>query len=463
MALSLFLSLPVLIYCSTIFVVEVSRHGARTPLTYFPWDTADGRWSPYPEGELTPEGMRQHYLLGYEFRNRYIINTRLLNETFYQPEINVYSTDVDRTLQSAVSQLLGLYPPGTGPNLRLPELEETAVPPIEVYNETEIIQELGQSALPNHTQVIPVHTDSLSREILLVASEDCPRYDYLMDLRNNATDVQELIEENASLLTTIATYFKVSASEAGNIFPGLVDNLRVNNWYGYTVPTEFQGNFFTQANSFANQLNQLTAYTPDLLARYAGSAFLSTLSYLLNNAQKEASDLRYQFYSAHDTTILNILSALQLPNGQQPPFASTLIFELIQDDANPTVYNVTLAYNDVLQTVGNCPSTSCPLETFLEFINARAFPNITASCMMNYDTVNWGSLTKPSTKSSSSDDDFFESLDWYWWVVISVGFVVVISAIIAVIVYCIKKNKKSSSTYERMDFINEKMDFKSPK
>ncbi|CAG9323783.1 unnamed protein product [Blepharisma stoltei] len=447
----LFLALPLLVSCSTIFVVEVSRHGARTPVSFQPWDN-DGRWSTYQPGELTPEGMRQHYLIGAELRNRYIVETQLLNETFYQPQINAYSTDVHRTLQSAESQMMGLYPPSTGPNLRVPQLEETAVPPIEVYNETEIIQELGQSALPNNTQVVPVHTDSSDREYLLLADDTCERYRYLVKLRKNSTDVLNLKSESAGIYQTIMAYFKVSLDEAESMFSDIVDSLRCNNWYGFTVPAVFGESFFTQANLLDDQLNQLVSYVPDLLSRYAGSDFLSNLSYLLNNAKNQANNLKFQFYSAHDDTLLNILSALQLGNLLQPTFASTLIFELIQDDNNAGIYNVTLTYNDVLQVVGNCPGTSCPLETFLEFINARAFPNITEACMMNYDNVNWGSLTKTDTKSSGSS-----GLEWYWWLIIAIGILACTCIAVLTAFYIIKKRKKSNkSAYGDLDFVESK-------
>lgn len=53
-------------------------------------------------------GKYQHYQLGKWLRQRY---SSLLNETYSENEIYVRSTDVDRTLASALSNLAGLYPP----------------------------------------------------------------------------------------------------------------------------------------------------------------------------------------------------------------------------------------------------------------------------------------------------------------------------------------------------------------
>lgn len=58
-------------------------------------------------GQLTTAGIEQQYRLGQFIRNRY---QSLLNETYERSQIFVRSTDVDRTLMSAQSNLAGLYP-----------------------------------------------------------------------------------------------------------------------------------------------------------------------------------------------------------------------------------------------------------------------------------------------------------------------------------------------------------------
>lgn len=65
-------------------------------------------------GELTAVGMRQHENLGRLLRNDYIDNLEFLSKDFQKGEIEVFTTDVNRTFESAISQLYGLYPLGTG-------------------------------------------------------------------------------------------------------------------------------------------------------------------------------------------------------------------------------------------------------------------------------------------------------------------------------------------------------------
>src|SRR5690606_38198749 len=102
-------------------VVEVFRHGARAPLnnTYDPNNLWNGQY-----GELTGVGQRMHYILGMALRKDY---PSLLNN--YNPStIYAQSTDVNRTIMSAYSQLYGIYN-GTGPGLAPDYNASLAAPP----------------------------------------------------------------------------------------------------------------------------------------------------------------------------------------------------------------------------------------------------------------------------------------------------------------------------------------------
>ena len=95
-----------------VFVLTHFRHGARAPQYYYDQenhlDYILEKWE--RPGELTAMGQRMHYLLGLRNRERYINNTHFLSEKFDPHEILIYSSQFNRTLLSAESQLHGLYP-----------------------------------------------------------------------------------------------------------------------------------------------------------------------------------------------------------------------------------------------------------------------------------------------------------------------------------------------------------------
>ena len=58
---------------------------------------------------MTPQGMRQRYLKGRHNRERYMVDYALLSPEYVPGEVYVQSTYKERTIQSAYSELMGLY------------------------------------------------------------------------------------------------------------------------------------------------------------------------------------------------------------------------------------------------------------------------------------------------------------------------------------------------------------------
>ena len=140
------------------------RHEVRAPDALDPNGTGKDmfgiKWK--SPGELTPIGKRMEYLLGLRNRQRYIIDQENFISEVYDPhEIAVYSSDQNRTLQSAVSHIQGFYPVflHNGEKLQ-PEQCDKAVPPLDISNVTEIEEQkdfLNDSALPYYMNIIPIH------------------------------------------------------------------------------------------------------------------------------------------------------------------------------------------------------------------------------------------------------------------------------------------------------------------
>lgn len=95
-------------------------------------------------------GKRQHFDLGQFFRRRY--QNLLGNGGYSSSLVHVQSTDVDRTLMSAMSNLAGLFPPA-GPQVWDADLM---------------------------WQPIPVHTMPDSMDYTLAGKRPCPKYDYAL-------------------------------------------------------------------------------------------------------------------------------------------------------------------------------------------------------------------------------------------------------------------------------------------
>lgn len=95
---------------TTRLLVELCRHGDRASKNIYPLtvnDPTDNFQTPY---ELTMTGAEQHYRLGNEYvRPRYVIEKEFLSEPYDATEIYVQTTYKQRTIDSADSQLDGLF------------------------------------------------------------------------------------------------------------------------------------------------------------------------------------------------------------------------------------------------------------------------------------------------------------------------------------------------------------------
>jgi len=133
------------------------RHGARAPI----YDYALDEFS-VSIGELTPEGMRHRYLLGRYNRERYITNSGFLSDVYDDDEFYIQSTNVNRTMQSGYSELMGLYPPQAANDQMLTKAQVDslengfALPPFKSRQAPMINAELGFQALPHDYTAVPI-------------------------------------------------------------------------------------------------------------------------------------------------------------------------------------------------------------------------------------------------------------------------------------------------------------------
>eukprot|EP00039_Didymoeca_costata_P011451 m.160806 g.160806 ORF g.160806 m.160806 type:complete len:1385 (-) comp15175_c2_seq1:1666-5820(-) len=98
--------------------VVIVRHGARLPLKAFGnsvhWPKSKAFWEKHG-GNLTPVGTQQLMSLGQRFNKKFIKQEKLLDEQSpdLPARVHAYTTNLDRTLVSAQSLLLGMFPGAT--------------------------------------------------------------------------------------------------------------------------------------------------------------------------------------------------------------------------------------------------------------------------------------------------------------------------------------------------------------
>ncbi|XP_061571468.1 lysosomal acid phosphatase-like [Cololabis saira] len=323
------------------YVTVLFRHGDRSPVKAYPTDPYQEADWPQGFGQLSQEGMRQHFELGQFLRTRY---QNFLNESYDRHEISVRSTDYDRTLMSAEANLAGLYPP-SGQQVFTPDLK---------------------------WQPIPVHTVPQSQERLLsFPLGDCPRYRQLMNETEHTEEfinVTTMYQDIINLVRNKTGLKKTTVESVWSVYDTLFCESRHNksapDWVTPAVMEKLK-----TLKDFGFQVT-FGVHKQQEKSRLQGGLLLGEI---VKNLSKmagpgPASRLRLMMLSAHDTTVAALQASLNVFSGQQPPYASCHIIELHRDD-NGSAWVSMFYRNDSsvppyqLQLPGCSPD--CPLEDFV--------------------------------------------------------------------------------------------------
>ncbi|KAK9302294.1 hypothetical protein QLX08_005717 [Tetragonisca angustula] len=319
-----------------VFANVLYRHGDRTPIRTYPNDPYNNEsiW-PVPYGQLTNIGKNQHLLLGRWIRKRY---SHLLSDLYSPYDIYIQSTDVDRTLMSAESQLAGLYPPVSK----------------QIWSNIKWMP-------------IPVHTIPEDKDNILAAKKYCPRYDYELKKVLNSPEIQKINKENERLYAylTEKTGNKISSLRS---VEQLYDILFIENLYNKTLPEWTKSIYPDKLKLIAIKSFTTSAYNK-ILQRLKSGSLLGEMIDHMEKKSKNAlvPDRKVWMYSAHDETIANMLMTLNVFEPHCPPYTATILIELrvnLKDQ-----YFVTISYKNTTMEaqflkLPGC-TTMCPLNQFI--------------------------------------------------------------------------------------------------
>jgi len=326
-----------------IFAIDVVRHGDRTPLIVSSNMT---EVLPFGPGQLTGLGMRQEYDLGKTLRQQYVEREHLLPNHYDASSMNVRSSGYARTMMSAQSLLLGLYPLGTGP----------------MVNET-------TSALPEGFQPIPIYTVPVDQDSLLVPDYDKARFQQLLE--THVVHSPQWVQKDKELKGSYSKWSQMAGISIRNLAELIPfsDRLMIERSYHVPLPdglSEQEAERIIKAGQWAlleieNNLNLSLACGHDLAQR---------IKQELNLAIAPNRSLKYLLFTAHDTTIAAQLRLLGHTLDENPPYASQLNYALY--DMGASHYEVRVTLNQKPVFVERCGGFICDLDTFISIADDQS-------------------------------------------------------------------------------------------
>ena len=284
----------------------------------------------------------------------------------------VLSTGVNRTIMSAYSQLLGLYPHGNGPEIPNLSNQNLLFPPIENIDYFfKYGLENKTHALPFKMQPIPVHSKGKDRDYLLRAwdTKTCAINGIWIKERSKTAFIKNL---NKEFLQTKKFIAKVAGLPVKNVslftIKKMYDTFISFKFGGKEneIPVDFAGETEKNMTFLYNLLGYYTHFGTEQQKRILNAPFFNELADLLENKMNNNNTKRkFVLFSAHDMTILQVFAGLNLSsyeciydvwknnknNESQtcildfPSYASNLLFELRENETTNKFF-IDLLYNE---------------------------------------------------------------------------------------------------------------------
>ncbi|XP_065360977.1 venom acid phosphatase Acph-1-like [Calliphora vicina] len=336
---------------STLELVHiVLRHGPRTPVDTYPKDPyANGGFEPTGWGHITNKGKRELYELGKLLNKRY----GKYMEPYYTPDrVYAQATASPRAMMTLSTVLASMFPPHNTPMEWHPTL---------------------------NWQPIPIFSEPLDQDSLLLVRTPCPRYFEARD------EVFELPEVKAEMLKYQPLFKNLTEITGMNItnaehINSLYITLEAERDFGLALPDWTKDYFPEKMQFLAEQSYVYNAYTREM-QKIKGGPFLRKMydEMLKKRAQKlKPFDRKMFIYTGHDWTVGNILSALKIWDRQMPRFSVMAIFELHKNPITQEYYVEIFLRNDEqgclrqLQ-IPHC-ELKCPLDKLL-LLSQDVIPN----------------------------------------------------------------------------------------
>jgi len=306
-----------------IFAVDLVRHGDRTPTyqipkSYILWKEG--------LGELTAQGINHEIQLGEQLRKNYINRYHLLPKIYDPNSIYVRSTNFNRTIKSADSLLLGLYPINVRPLLN---------------------QKIPICAVPN------------AEDNLLVVK---PNRNIFSLINRYVATHKDWKEKTINLQDQLKYWSKETGLPLNNFqqLDRLADNLYVRKLNHISLP---KGISSRDADKIIllSESEIISEFKLKDVTHPMGREFLKTVSNYLEQAIQHKTSLKYVLLSGHDSSIMSVMNTLESPLEKIPGYASDLNFSLFESNKK---YYVKVSFNNKPVNIPACGGSTCTISQF---------------------------------------------------------------------------------------------------
>lgn len=206
----------------------------------------------------------------------------------------------------------------------------------------------------------------------------CPRYFEAAEEVLASDEVKQVIDENASLFQELTEHTGMSIKTPEDV-SSLYSTLRAESEYGLKLPKWTQ-DYYPEKLINLTELSYIYNIYTDEMKQLKAGPFISKLIKEFEgkrNGTLKPKDLKISLYTGHDSSVVNILSGLNVWKQQFPTYGIMAMFELVRDkktnELGVQIYLRNSATSGAIPlTIPGCDHF-CPLDKFNE-IGKKVIP-----------------------------------------------------------------------------------------
>ncbi|CAJ0605934.1 unnamed protein product [Cylicocyclus nassatus] len=403
-----------------LLVQAIWRHGDRSPRKIYPNDPIKEKDWTFGGGgfaQLSPMGMEQHFKLGEQIRRRYVEDLHFLSRRYHAEEVYIRSSDYNRTLVSAMSNVIGMYSSNNSYS----------------QNGTDYP---GMVGWPVGYVPIPVHTVQRP-DYVVIADDRCARRDHVWNMAKKLEEFKDYLSQDkvVNMFKKLTENCNQTVNEDNLweirdlLFIELLhfgDRVRNITWFSdelYEEMTDIDTNITRFKNGIFKKSSELDGLDigREIQKLRGGSLFNELNNHMQTKLNCSSSNdeepsplckwmngLKYYAYSGHDTTLyafLTILGLIQsdlaIPNGY-PAYSAAVFLELWKNKTSNQPYFQIMYYPNrnntehtiypISQEIKACNGKSlCELRVFEELAEkTKPDKDMIEWCRMDSDVANAG-------------------------------------------------------------------------
>lgn len=327
---------------------SVSPNGSNDNLCYFQQifkeplgDFAQRLWKGNcTTSQLTVKGANKLYKMGATLRKMYVDNLNFLSKEYNETKVFLISTPTQRTRQSLISFMLGMYP-----------LDKRNGKTIEY------------TSYDDNVDIVKPNTKA------------CPKLSQLYSINKKSSEwIQQMssVENTLSKLNKIAGTTGKSSWDDKTSVDAWHDSLRARYCNNIPLPCknsecvteEDAQKIFDQADFESNNL-----MLGNETLKFAAGPLMSFIEDTFVKKMQSHSGYDFIYISGEPSSLLAIQSALSKPQGV-PPYGSVIVFELWK--SNDQKYYVRAFYNDKPIQITACHNPEmCVLSEFVMLVKNK--------------------------------------------------------------------------------------------